>query len=99
MVRDNNNSNNDFCCCYCHWNIDIDIYPETIMPGMNNGYSHIAQAQLQNPTSSMSTTLKNQINTTAFLGLQLIRQFIYFHQNIKTLMNTITNSLRFIFSL
>ncbi|MGA9845539.1 MAG: cupredoxin domain-containing protein [Nitrososphaeraceae archaeon] len=42
--------------------------PETIMLGMNNGYSHIARAQMQNPTSSVSTTLKNQINTTAFLG-------------------------------
>ena len=45
--------------------------PETIMmPGMNNNYSHIAPAQMQNPTtSSMSTTLTNQqINTTAFLG-------------------------------
>jgi plastocyanin len=45
--------------------------PETmVMPGMNNNYSHIAAAQMQNPTtSSMSTTLTNQqINTTAFLG-------------------------------
>jgi plastocyanin len=43
--------------------------PETIMLRMNNDYSHIAAAQMQNPTSSISsTTLTNQINTTAFLG-------------------------------
>jgi plastocyanin len=45
--------------------------PQMVMiPGMNNNnYSHIAAAQMQNPTSSMSTTLTNQqINTTAFLG-------------------------------
>jgi plastocyanin len=47
-----------------------------MMLGMNNnGYSHIAAAQTQNPTTSSSiplsstTTLTNQqINTTAFLG-------------------------------
>jgi plastocyanin len=49
--------------------------PEMVMmmPGINNNnyYSHIAAAQIQNPTtlSSMSTMpTSQQINTTAFLG-------------------------------
>ena len=49
------------------------ILDTMMMPGINNNnnnISHIATAQMQNPTtSSMSTTLTNQqINTTAFLG-------------------------------
>jgi plastocyanin len=39
------------------------------MSGINiTNYPHIAAAQTQNPASPISTTLTNQINTTAFLG-------------------------------
>ena len=66
--------------------LTLTSIPETIMPGMNNGYSHIAGAQLQNPTSSMSTTLKNQINTTAFLGAPTNKTIYLFsskHQDVN----------------
>lgn len=53
--------------------IIIGISVSGMTLGINNTnyshYSHIVAAQTQNPTSSLSTTLTNQINTTAFLGV------------------------------
>ena len=51
----------------------ISVPEMMMMPGMNNGHSHVAAAQIENLTPSSSsmltTTLPNQqINTTAFLG-------------------------------